>query len=348
MTIKFYPLIFGFADQYLFPSLSREVLLDKKLYKIDQMCLPKKSNDFDELIPGRGETYRFKFENEIDYRRVYSASYFAITMKKAGWDCNRHYEIISAGTMPYFDKLNEAGNHTMSHLPKSLLYDAQKLNGINRLNMTINHELFNVSQYYLLLHRLLYYAKHRLTTTKIVEYILNAIEYSMKPSLKHSVLFISHYECDYMKDFMLHGFTRIFEEDLHVFEPPKFLYDYPASKMWTNDETNKYYKQGLYGKGYGYKLTLKNYLHLYQRDIKELSTETILMNNIRNQIYSLIVFGSILRRDGLLPFVIQYYHRSKIILIDGEDEHGDSRRSNYARDASYFLREIPNNCDQFL
>jgi hypothetical protein len=72
------------------------------------------------------------------------------------------------------------------------------------------------------------------------------------------------------------------------------------------------------------------------------------MNNIRNQIYSLIVFGSILRRDGLLPFVIQYYHRSKIILIDGEDEHGDSRRSNYARDASYFLREIPNNCDQFL
>ncbi len=78
-------------------------------------------------------------------------------------------------------------------------------------DLTINHQLFNVSQYYLILHRLLYYAKHRLTTIKIVEYILNVTKYSMEPSQKHSILFISHYKSDYMKDYMLHGFTRIFE-----------------------------------------------------------------------------------------------------------------------------------------
>ncbi len=347
MTIKCYPIIFGFADQHLLPSLSREVLLDKKLYKIDQICLPKKSIDFNELIPGVGTTYKFSFENEIDYRRIYRASYFAITKKKAGWDCNRHYEIISSGTMPYFDKLNEAGDYTLSHLPKSLLYEAQRLKGVNRLNMTINHQLFDVNQYYLLLHRLLYYAKHRLTTVKLVEYILNTIGYSIKSSSNHSVLFISHNITDYMKEYMLHGFTRVFEDNLHVFHLPQYLYDYSSSKMWTGQEVANYYKQGLYGGGFGYKLILKNYRHLYERDIKDLPTEAIVKNNIQNRIYSLIVFGST-RVVRLLPFVIQYYNKSKIIIIDGDDEGKNSRRLDYAKNSCFFLREMPNDCDLFL
>ena len=229
MTVKFYPIIFGFVDQYLLNTIPRQVLLNNILYHIDQICLPKKFNDFDSLMPGREETYRFKFENEIDYRRIYGTAYFAITIKKGGWDCNRHYEIISTGTTPYFDKLDHAGNYTLSHLPKSLLYEAQKLAGVNRETMTINHQLFNVSHYNLLLHRLLYYAKYRLTTVKLVEYILKVIQYSLTSSQKHSVLYIAHYDSDYLKDYMLHGFTRIFEENLHVFQPPKFLYCYPSS-----------------------------------------------------------------------------------------------------------------------
>jgi hypothetical protein len=210
MTLIFYPIIFGFVDQYLFDTIPREVLFDNKLHQINQTCLPKKSNDFDKLMPGRVETYRFNFENEIDYRRIYGTSYFAITIKKGGWDCNRHYEIISTGTMPYFDNLEEAGNYTLSHLPKPLLYDARKLAGVNRESMTINHQLFNVNEYNLILHRLLYYAKHRLTTKKLVEYILKVIQYPLTSSERHSVLFISHYNSDYLKEYMLHGFTRTF------------------------------------------------------------------------------------------------------------------------------------------
>ncbi|CAF1498185.1 unnamed protein product, partial [Rotaria sordida] len=109
-TVEFYPIVFGFIDQYLFESIPRQVLINQQLKIVDQICLPKKSKDFSELIPGKLETYKFSFESELDYRRLYSTAYFAITMKKSGWDCNRHYEIISSGTMPFFDKLNTAGN----------------------------------------------------------------------------------------------------------------------------------------------------------------------------------------------------------------------------------------------
>ena len=97
------------------------------------------------------------------------------------------------------------------------MYEAQKLPGVNRQNLTIDHTLFDIDQYYLILHRLLYYAKHRLTTTKIVEYILKVVKYPLDSSQNHSVLFIANYLCDFMKDFMLDGFTRVFKENLHVF-----------------------------------------------------------------------------------------------------------------------------------
>jgi hypothetical protein len=348
ITVKFYPILFGFADQFLPKTISRKALIDNQLITVDQICLPKKTNDFSELIPGQHKTYKFGFENELDYRRSYSTAYFAITMKKGGWDCNRHYEIISSGTMPFFDKLDKAGNHTLSILPKSLLYEAQAIPGVNRHHLSIDHKLFDINRYNLLLHRLLYYAKHRLTTVKIVEYILTVIKYSLRSSQKHSVLYISHDKCDYMKDFMLHGFTHIFEENLHVFQPPRYMYQYPRSKMWTAEATTNYFGQKLYGFGYGYKLILKNYVHLYERDKKDLASLAIVQNNIKARNYSLIVFGSILRENNLFTLATEHYEQSEIVLIDGEDDQKHVDRSDYSKRATYFLREIPDDCDVFM
>jgi hypothetical protein len=348
ITVKFYPVVFGFVARYLPKTISRTVLVNNQLRTVDQICLPKKSKDFSELIPGQLTTYKFGFEHELDYRRSYSAAYFAVTMKKGGWDCNRHYEIISSGTMPYFDKLNEAGHYTLSLLPKSLLYDAQTIPGVNRQNLSIDHRLFDVNQYNILLHRLLYYAKHRLTTVKLAEYILKVIKYPLTSSQKHSVLYISHDRPDYMKDYMLHGFTHIFEANLHVFQPPSYMYQYPTSKMWTSEEATNYFGHKLYGFGYGYKLTLKHYAHLYERDRKDLSSLVIVQENIIEKNYSLIIFGSIIRQNSLFELTKKHYERSKIIFIDGEDDCKDIRRSDYAKWGTYFLREIPDNCDVFM
>ena len=347
VTVNFYPIVFGFVEHYLPKTIPRQVLIDNQVITVNQTCLPRKWRDFSELIPGKLETYKFGFADELEYRRAYSTAYFAVTTKKGGWDCNRHYEIISSGTMPYFDSLIDAGSHTLSLLPKSLLYQAQSIPGVNRERMTIDHKLFDVDQYKLLLHRLLYYAQHRLTTVKLVQYILEVVKYSLNPSQKHSVLYIAHEQCDYMKDFLLHGFTQIFQKDLHVFQPPEYLYQYPTSKMWTAEETNDYYGQKLYGLGYGYKLSLRKYAGLYERDIKELSSQVILEQRIIAQNYSLIVFGSILRQNSLFPLTKKYYEPSRIVLIDGEDETNETRRLEFARWGTYFLREIPSKCDMF-
>ena len=346
-NVSFYPIVFGFAEHYLPKTIPRQVRIDNRVMTVNQICLPRKWKDFSELIPGKLDTYKFGFADELDYRRAYSTAYFAVTMRKGGWDCNRHYEIISSGTMPYFDSLIDAGSHTLSLLPKSLLYQAQSIPGVNRERMTIDHKLFDVDQYKLLLHRLLYYAQHRLTTAKLVQYMLEVAKYSLDPSQRHSVLYIAHETCDYMKDFLLHGFTQIFQEDLHVFQPPQYLYQYSNFKAWTAEETKNYYGQTLYGLGYGYKLSLRKYAGLYERDVKELSSQAILEQRIIAQNYTLIVFGSILRQNSLFPLTKNYYKPSKIIFIDGEDESRETRRLEFARWGTYFLREIPNKCDIF-
>ena len=48
-----------------------------------------KTKILSDLIPGDLSTYIYK--NEEDYYNEYKQSYFAITKKKAGWDCMRHY-----------------------------------------------------------------------------------------------------------------------------------------------------------------------------------------------------------------------------------------------------------------
>ena len=68
-----------------------------------------------------------RYEKESDYYKDYGQSYFAKTRKKAGWDCLRHYEIMAAGALPYFERLEECPPRTMELLPKSELLLARKM-----------------------------------------------------------------------------------------------------------------------------------------------------------------------------------------------------------------------------
>src|SRR5688572_9949738 len=69
--------------------------------------VPIKDKDFASIIPGDLKTYIYTEESA--YYKDYQRSYFAITCKKGGWDCMRHYEILANGCIPYFidiDKCN--------------------------------------------------------------------------------------------------------------------------------------------------------------------------------------------------------------------------------------------------
>ena len=79
--------------------------------------IPNKLKLVSDLIPGKIETYIYNTEE--DYYKEYQKSYFALTFKKGGWDCLRHYEIIANGCIPYFSEIEKCPNNTLHLFPKN-------------------------------------------------------------------------------------------------------------------------------------------------------------------------------------------------------------------------------------
>jgi hypothetical protein len=57
--------------------------------------VPTKIKDYASIIPGDLSTYIY--DNQIDYYLDYENSHYGVTIKKGGWDCLRHYEILMNG-----------------------------------------------------------------------------------------------------------------------------------------------------------------------------------------------------------------------------------------------------------
>ena len=58
---------------------------------------------------------RYAFDEESDYYDDIATSQYAFTMKKAGWECMRHYEIAASHTVPCFHRLNARPKHCAPH-----------------------------------------------------------------------------------------------------------------------------------------------------------------------------------------------------------------------------------------
>ena len=67
------------------------------------------------------------YKSEFDYFDQYKKSLFAVTTKKAGWDCMRHYEILASNTLPFFPDIDQKPELTMATYPTKLQI---KVNGI--------------------------------------------------------------------------------------------------------------------------------------------------------------------------------------------------------------------------
>ncbi|MGH9498664.1 MAG: hypothetical protein ACRD3L_05930 [Terriglobales bacterium] len=66
-------------------------------------------------------------QTEAGYYGDYSESLFGVTMKKAGWDCLRHYEIMANACVPWFLGLESCPTSSMTTLPKCELLAAKNL-----------------------------------------------------------------------------------------------------------------------------------------------------------------------------------------------------------------------------
>jgi len=82
------------------------------------------------ITPLDKSTYIYK--DEASYYNDYNEARFATTVKKAGWDCLRHYEILANGCLPIFRKIEDCPDLTMTLFPKKLC-------------LQINSELANTS-----------------------------------------------------------------------------------------------------------------------------------------------------------------------------------------------------------
>lgn len=59
-------------------------------------------------------------KTESDYYGGYRESFLAFTIKKAGWDCMRHYEIMANGCLPLFLDIEQCPPLTMTSFDKYL------------------------------------------------------------------------------------------------------------------------------------------------------------------------------------------------------------------------------------
>ena len=107
----------------------RELLEETQNIKPINFSIPKKKivekinikplNLLSPLIPGKAQTYIYK--DEKSYNQMYQNSVFALTYRKGGWDCFRHYEILMNGCIPLFLELDKCPNETLTKFPKKIL-----------------------------------------------------------------------------------------------------------------------------------------------------------------------------------------------------------------------------------
>lgn len=303
------------------------------------------------LIPGDDNTYIFNTEN--DYYDEYKKSIFALTYKKGGWDCMRHYEILACGCIPYFPDILSCPPKTMYFLPKEMIIEGNKLyEKISKKlnNNLISEELINISptwmsnipievaidiysnqntnidriyeedlkECYNLINKLLLYLKKNLTCDSISKYILSS---TSNTNVK-SILYLSgshngeHNGPEYLRDLTLRGFKELLG---------KKCYDIPhATYLYKKDGTGRLH-------------TIRNILEDYEHEIFD---NVELSISITNKLFDIIVYGSYYLGMPYYDLISDVYEPSKIILLCGDD-YFDHKASFYEKKGHFvFTREF--------
>jgi hypothetical protein len=300
-------------------SLSFKIMRDAFLQKMNknvypiQFCMDEtkflplqssknKRKPFSSIIPGTVQNRNYQFDLEHDYYNEYNQSFYAITLKKAGWDCMRHLEIIASGAIPYFEDIEKCPETIMKFLPKESILQAMNLPGVSK--GSIDMQKFSVQRYEALRKEIYYDTLFNVSGRAIANYILNTVDPKW-PKRMPKILFISGDKyTDYQRCLVLTGFKRLLG-DQSVVDYPKIDHIY---KSYTEDVSK------LYGRGFSYTKILENDPYI-NRDTDYIKKQIYLHD------FDLIIFGSIHRGLPLHENVLQYYKEEEIIYICGEDEH---------------------------
>lgn len=125
----------------------------------------EKNKFFAPCNPTDRTTYIYKTESS--YYQQYQESFYGVTMKKAGWDCLRHYEIIAQGCVPYFYQLHECPYLTMHNFPRLEVAELMQI-----ADNYLQSEILDLGAYMYMLNHLVNYAKKNLTTQALAKYVI--------------------------------------------------------------------------------------------------------------------------------------------------------------------------------
>ena len=276
--------------------------------------IPSKSKLLSSLIPGKLETY--VYENEEDYYHEYQTSLFAITRKKAGWDCMRHYEILANGCIPLFLDIENCPRSILAFFPKELIRTGNEL--YNKLKdakdvTEFHHDIVP------LLSELLCYTENNLTTEKMANYILE----TTKHTHVKTILYLSgDTKPDYLRCLILSGFKSIYGYHCH---------DYPKIRHIYKEETLDY--SALYGKGFTYTNLIPKNLHSEELD-------TSIEEDIQRKKYDIVIYGSYHRGMPFYDMVSKIYKPNEVILLCGEDDHPCHYHDWVQKGHFVFVREL--------
>jgi hypothetical protein len=298
--------------------------------------IPEKERPLAYNIPGIKETYIYT--DEKDYYQGYAQSYFAITMRKQGWDCLRHYEILASGCIPYFLGLESCPPATLHAFPKQLVATARQLAGVPNIEGTedlrdlrfdIDFSCFDSHSYYVLLRQLVDYTRKYLTTKALARYVLEECRLPLSGS--YLVLRACHpkgkFKVDYQRDLLMHG---LHAAGATVYTYPEFSYLYDT---FPKDGLAK-----IYGRGFSYARRIRHpsycmSLEAIKAKITQKSFDGIIyttQSNLPIDVSSTPFFRLILRR----------YSDEEIVFVDGRDKH-DMDYCDPIKAWNCFKREIP-------
>jgi hypothetical protein len=284
---------------------SNENILPFSFYIPDECIvneIPEKTRLLASIIPGDMSTYIFK-NKEKEYNDMYKKSRFAITKKKGGWDCLRHYEILMNGCIPLFENLNSCPKHTLTTYPKHLNDEAYDL-----YNNWIENEEY-INKYNELCLKFLEHTRNNCSISAQISYFFNNIKDGNK--VKNILMITGHSGINYNREPLWIGLKRYSKQIGGIaveYEKNPYVYE---DTIHTNHFT------------YTKRVNTDDYIDMGKEEI---------VQKIEDRFWDLIIYGKVGPDEycdfPLFNIVKQNYNKDQIAFIYGGDEIFDLTQHN--------------------
>jgi len=244
--------------------------------------------------------------------------------KKGGWDCFRHYEIIAAGTLPYFFDLQNCPNMTLHSFPKELVLRGMALTGLpdaqtirhaydsNQIaTLQIDPKLFNWTEYYSILQGVIRHSLKHCTYEGLGQYVLD----ELRPFLggdSPRILYMSHDYVGYQTGVLYAGLFNLLQGNFSATFEKVGLHESWGGSVGA-----------LYGGGHSFAKTIS--------PPGDVANRTLIQKRLVENFYNVVIFsaeGNGVCNPGIIPGqwvdFEKYQNRTKAIgvAVDGCDING--------------------------